>query len=160
MVHFRDISIRRKLLLINMLTTSTALMLASTAFISYERQRFQEDLGVQLNAVADVLGAKAGVALAAGDKAAANEVLREVAVEPRILAACLYRANGQVLSCYSRQTVAADYPHAVTSPRMQSLDGERLLSRPILAQGRTLGSMWICFDSRVPFETLRHETSM
>jgi hypothetical protein len=41
-VRFRDVSIRRKLLLINVFTTGIALALASTAFISYERVRFQQ----------------------------------------------------------------------------------------------------------------------
>ncbi len=63
MVRFRDLSIRRKLLFINVLTTSVALLLASTAFITYERLRFQEDTSRQLNTVAGVIAANAWPAL-------------------------------------------------------------------------------------------------
>src|SRR5579864_1039179 len=84
MVRFRDISIRRKLLLINVLTTSTALVMASTAFITYERTRFQEDVARQLSTVADVVGANSRALMLAGDRAGVNEVLRGLAAEARI----------------------------------------------------------------------------
>ena len=102
MIRFRDISIRRKLLLINMLTTSTALLLASGAFITYERIRFHEDVTRQLSTVADVIGTNSRAALLSRDKAAATEVLRGVSAEPRILAACIYQVNAQALACYAR----------------------------------------------------------
>jgi uncharacterized membrane protein affecting hemolysin expression len=102
MARFRDLSIRRKLLFINVLTTSVALLLASTAFITYERLRFQEDTSRQLNTVADVIATNAWPALAAGNRVAGAEVLRGLAAEPRILAACLYPDRGAVLACYAR----------------------------------------------------------
>ena len=161
MVRFRDISIRRKLLLINVLTTGTALVLASTAFISYERQRFQEDVSRQLSMVADVIGTTARPALAAQDRMAGQEVLRSLAVEPRILAACLYSTKGAVLACYARDPGAdAIFPASITAVGIHSRNGDLLLSRPIADHGRALGAMWIRFDSRVSLETLRRELSM
>src|SRR5690242_14662434 len=103
MARFRDFSIRRKLLFINVLTTSTALGLASTAYIAYERLRFQADIDRQLSTVAHVIGASARGSLAGHDKAGAEEVLRGLAAEPRILAACLFEASGTRIACYAQE---------------------------------------------------------
>ncbi|MBZ5592154.1 MAG: PAS domain S-box protein [Acidobacteriia bacterium] len=161
MVHFRDISIRRKLLFINVLTTSTALVLVSTAFITHERFRFQDDVTRQLSTVADVIGTSARAALADHDRAGAEEVLRALAAEPRILAACLYDAQGGMRACYAREPGAEGVSQAAAgSLTASSHNGDLLLQRPILAHGQPLGSLWIRFDGRVSFETLRHDLSM
>ncbi len=161
MVRYRDISIRRKLLLINVFTTGIALVLACTAFITYERLRFQDDVSRQLSTVADLIGTNARQALAAEDRVAGEEVLRGLTAEPRILAACLYRANSRVLACYARDRGADGiFPAAVTAAGIQSPNGDLLLSRPILAQNRPVGAMWLRFDGRVSLGTLRHEIGL
>ena len=161
MARFRDLSIRRKLLFINVLTTSVALLLASTAFITYERLRFQEDTRRQLNTVADVITTNAWPALAANNQVAGAEVLRGLAAEPRILAACLYPKQGTALACYARDPgAAAVFPKTVGTAGIQARNGDLLLSRPILQQGKTLGAMWIRFDSQVSLDELRHDVAM
>ena len=160
-MRFRDISIRRKLLFVNVLTTSTALGLASTAFIGYERLRFENDVRRQLSTVGDVIGTGARTALGNQDRAGAEEVLRGLAAEPRILAACLYDISGGMRACYARERGAEGVlPASAGSSAGGSEPGDLLIRRPILAQGRPIGWLWIRFDNRVSFETLRHELSM
>ena len=147
MVRFRDVSIRRKLLLINVLTTGVALVMASSAFISYERLRFQEDIARQLTTVADVIATSAAPVLAAHDPAAGKNVLQALFAEPRIVAACLDLPNGGALVCQGNAQIRAD-------------NGDLLLSRPIVEKGQKLGVIWMRFDGRVSFEALRHDLSM
>jgi CheY-like chemotaxis protein len=146
MVHFRDVSIRHKLLFINVFTTGIALLMASTAFITYERLRFQEDISRHLVTVADVVATSARPALVAHDPAAGENLLHALLAEPRILAACLDLAEGGSLVCLGN---AARADH-----------GDLLLSRPIFDNGRKLGVIWIRFDGRVSFEVLRHDMAM
>ena len=160
MARFRDISIRRKLLLLNMLTTGTALVLASTVFISYERLRFQDEASRQLGTVADVIGANVAPALKARNGAAAREVLSGLGAEPRILAACLYQADGCMLACYARETGADRVFPQTAAVGIHSRDGDLLLWRPVVHQGCRTGSLWMRFDRRVSLETLRHELAM
>src|ERR1700686_3919079 len=132
MARFRDLSIRRKLLIINMLTTSTALGLACTAFITYERLRFQAEIDRQLSTVADVIGTSARSALASHDHAGAQEVLRGLAAEPRILAACLFEADGGISACYARDPGAGRvFPQTAGPSGVHSESGDLLLTRPI-----------------------------
>jgi len=161
MVRFRDLSIRRKLLFINMLTTSTALGLASTAFITYERLRFQAEIDRQLSTVADLIGTSARGALAGRNQADAEEVLRGLVAEPRILAACLYDAHGGRRACYAREPGAGRvFPPAAKPSGLRTESGDLLLAKPIPGSGTPAGFVWIRFDGRVPFETVRHEQSM
>jgi PAS domain S-box-containing protein len=160
MARFRDFSIRRKLLFINVLTTSTALGLASTAFIGYERLRFEADIDRQLSTVADVIGASARSALAGHDKAGAEEMLRGLAAEPRILAACLYDANGGRSACYAQPGADRASPLSPRPSGVRSESGDLVLTRPIPGRDRPFGFVWIRFDGRVPLETLRHELAM
>ncbi|HLN02228.1 MAG TPA: ATP-binding protein [Bryobacteraceae bacterium] len=147
MVRFRDVSIRHKLLFINVLTTGVALLMASTAFITYERLRFQEDVSRQLTTIADVLATSAGPALATHNPAAGENVLHALFAEPRILAACLDLPDGGALVCHGNSGMRAD-------------NGDLLLSRPIIQKGQKLGVIWIRFDGRVSFEALRHDMAM
>ncbi len=92
---------------------------------------------------------------------AGAEVLRGLAAEPRILAACLYPEHGRVLACYARDPgAAAVFPKTVGIVGIQARNGDLLLSRPIVEQGQRLGAMWIRFDSQVSLETLRHDVAM
>ena len=147
MTRFRDISIRHKLLFINVLTTGVALVMASTAFITYERLRFQEDARHQFNTLANVIASGAAPALAAHDTAAGERVLRALSAEPRILAACLDLPDGGALVCRGNAGARAD-------------NGDLLLSRPIAEGGRTLGAIWMRLDGRTSFEALRHDMAM
>jgi len=157
-LRFRDISIRRKLLLINMLTTSTALLLASGAFIGYERLRFQEDVRRELSTLADVLETKLRPALEAHDRAGAEEMLQGAAAEPRLIAACVHELAKPALACFARYP-GADLLLAGGSAQ-DSRYGELLLSRSVVDSGATLGSMSIRFDSRVTLERLRREVGL
>jgi len=147
MVRLRDVSIRHKLLFINVLTTGVALLMASTAFVTYERLRFQEDVTRQLTTVADVIATGAGPALAAHDPAAGENVLHALFAEPRIVAACLDLPDGGALVCHGNGGTRAD-------------NGDLLLSRPIVQNGRTLGIIWMRFDGRVSFDALQHDMAM
>ena len=148
MARFRDFSIRRKLLFINVLTTSTALGLASTAFITYERLRFQADIDRQLSTVADVIGASARSSLAGHDKAGAEQVLRGLTAEPRILAACLFEANGVRRACYAREQVPDPvYPPAPGPSGLRSESGDLVFTRPVRGRDLPSASVWIRFTA-------------
>ncbi len=120
--------------------------MASTAFITYERLRFQEDVSRQLRTMADVVAANAAPALAAHDPRAGENVLRALFREPRILAACLDLPDDGALVCRGNG--------------MRADHGDLLLSRPIIERGEKLGVIWMRFDSRVSFEALRHDMAM
>ena len=55
MAFFADLSIRRKLNLVIMLTSSIALILACTVFLAYDRYTYQQTLRSRLESLANIL---------------------------------------------------------------------------------------------------------
>src|SRR2546422_4898850 len=72
---FRDLSIRRKLTLIIMLTSSVALLLACAAFVSYDLYTFRQAKVHDLTTLAEIIGSNSTAALTFGDSNSAKEIL-------------------------------------------------------------------------------------
>src|SRR5207253_1015973 len=106
-------SIRRKILLIIMLTSSAALLLAIGAFMGYERITFRGLMVRRLTQVAEMIGANSTAALSFHDAASAREMLATLGNQPHIEAACLYESDGTPFAIYSRAGQAAFKPPAV-----------------------------------------------
>jgi hypothetical protein len=75
MPSFRDLSIRRKLTLIVMITTCTAILLACGAFFAFDIHTLRQSRMHDLETLAEVLGSNSTAALTFNDPAAAREVL-------------------------------------------------------------------------------------
>src|SRR5437879_12500997 len=91
MPSFRDLSIRRKLTLIVMITTCTAILLACGAFFAFDIHTLRQSRMHDLETLAEVLGSNSTAALTFNDQAAAREVLRSLSAKEHIMAAALYR---------------------------------------------------------------------
>ena len=103
----RDLSIKRKLTLITMITSSAALLLACATFVLYDRITFREALARKLAGLADIIAANCTAALAFNDARAAEEILAALRAEPAIVAARIYAGNGRVFATYSRGAASA-----------------------------------------------------
>src|SRR6266478_820895 len=56
MTSFKNLSIKSKLTWVSMLTSCVALLIACTAFVTYELFRFRQAMVLELSTLADVLG--------------------------------------------------------------------------------------------------------
>ncbi|HEV2106310.1 MAG TPA: ATP-binding protein, partial [Candidatus Eisenbacteria bacterium] len=95
------LSIRRKLTLIVMLTSTASLVLACVGFFGYEQLTAGPALRHRLEGVADLIDENATAALAFGDTTAAHELLASLRSQQGVLAARLYAADGRVLASYA-----------------------------------------------------------
>src|SRR5215831_5391910 len=102
MILFRNLSIRRKQLLIIMLTSSIALLLACAAFTAYELITFRKGMVRNLSTLAEIVGNNTSAALDFSDAAAASETLSALKAEPDIIGACLYARKGGIFARYDR----------------------------------------------------------
>ena len=147
---FRNMSIQWKLLWVSMLASGTTLLLICTAFVLYDRMTFREVMVRQLAGQADIIGFNSASPLLFDDPDAAAETLAALRAEPRIIAAGIYRADGQRFATYDRQapTGATVLPAQLGAPT----DGHRfehehlVLFRPIVGGGQTLGTVYILAD--------------
>src|SRR5436309_13886244 len=99
---FKHAPIKRKLIGINLLTSSVALALACVAIVLYDRVTYREAVVRDLSTQADIVGANVAGALKFADARSADETLAQLTGEPHITAAGVYTPGGKVLGAYHR----------------------------------------------------------
>ncbi len=97
---FRDLSIKRKLLLIMMAVSIAALTFASTAFVIIEVSSFRQTMVRHLSALAEVVGYNSSASLVFSDSTDAGAVLKTLQAKPDVRAAWLFDAQGTLLAGY------------------------------------------------------------
>src|SRR6267378_3829331 len=144
---FRDLSIRRKLTLIIMLTSSVALLLACAAFVSHDLYTFRQAKVHDLATLAEIIGSNSTAALTFGDSNSAKEILGALSANQHIAAACIYMGDGRVFAKYLRGD-----PTARFSPPERQEDGSRFGSNElalfgkIMLDGEKIGTVYLRSD--------------
>ena len=106
----RDTPIKRKLMLVILLTSSLALVLMGSTLITYELMRFRRSLVSNMNVLAQIIGSNSTASLAFQDKKSAEEILSALSAERQIAAAAIYNSEGKVFASFPRKTPASALP--------------------------------------------------
>jgi signal transduction histidine kinase/ActR/RegA family two-component response regulator len=99
---FQELSIKRKLILMTMLTSSIALLLSSASFLIYDLISFRNLLTHDLSTQAQIIGYNSAAAMAFKDEPAATATLSALTAKGDIVSAALYSPNGQMFAHYFR----------------------------------------------------------
>jgi len=97
---FRYFSIRKKLILIMMLTTGIIILMVSALFIMNELITFRFGIIKRLTTLAKVVGINSIAAITFNDQKAAEETLTGLSAEPNIVVAGIYKADGNIFAEY------------------------------------------------------------
>ena len=97
---FRNLSIRRKLIAILLLTNGIVLALVSAAFVVNEVTTFRCEVRRELAALAEIVGNNASAAVAFNDRTSAAETLSGLRAKPEIRAAFVLLTDGSLLASY------------------------------------------------------------
>jgi PAS domain S-box-containing protein len=147
MLAFRNLSIRRKLTLIVMVTTCTAILLACGAFLTFDIHTLRRTRVLDLETLAEVLGSNSTAALTFNDPGAAREVLQSLAAKPHIMAASLYGSDGAIFAFYVRQSAPTRFSFPSPEPSGARFETDRLVVfRTILLDGHRLGTVYLASD--------------
>jgi signal transduction histidine kinase/DNA-binding response OmpR family regulator len=139
-----NLSIRRKLMVIILLTSGIVLLLACAAFVAYDQVTFRRSLQSDLQTLAEIIGASGGGAVALGDKETGEEFLGALRAREPIVSACFYLTNDQALAFYRRPGWGGPQPPA--RPERAGLryeDGYLLVFQPMVFRGETVGTLFI-----------------
>ena len=98
----KDLSIKRKLTLMAMLTSSIALVLSSASFLIYDLVSFRKLLSQDLTTQAQIIAYNSAAAMAFKDESAANVTLSALTAKDDVLAAVLYTTDGRMFAHYFR----------------------------------------------------------
>ena len=143
---FRDLPIKRKLILVILLTSTFALWLMGTALITYEFVTFRRSLAVNMSVLANIIGANSTAALAFDDAPGAREILTALSAEHQVTAAAVYDQKGDLFARFPETLPRAEFP---VHP---SADGDRFdrhhltMYQPIMQNGTRLGTIYLQAD--------------
>jgi PAS domain S-box-containing protein len=144
-------TIKRKLMLIIMLTCTVALFLACAAILFFEILGTKQILKRNTQVIADVIGANSSAALTfknAG-KNDAKEVLAALKAEPYVVSACVYNDQGEVFATYFREGIAEKVPPVVQEENFKFEKDTLSLFHKIKFDGEVIGTVFIQSDLRI-----------
>jgi signal transduction histidine kinase/ActR/RegA family two-component response regulator len=148
-MRFRDLSIRRKLTLANVLTSTLALFFASTAFIAFELLIFRASIVRELSTQAAIIGYNSTAALLFNDRSSAAKTLAALRAEPHILAGSIYAKDGAVFATYARRGVTELPPlteSMLEHPGHEFKGNQLILVKDIDDNGERIGSVRMVSD--------------
>ncbi len=144
---FRTLSIKGKLMLITMLTSSVALLVASAGFLVYDLVAFRDRMSQDLMTEARIIGANSAAGLAFHDERAVGEILAALKARDETVAAALYTPNGERFAVYLRDDAASVPPRPKASG--YHFENHRLeVSQEVVLHGEALGTLQIVSDMR------------
>jgi len=109
---FQDFSIRTKLIVAMVVTSSLGLVASAGAFFWYGALSARSDLQHEISTITDVVAAHSTAALAFSDAKAASETLQALRMDKRIVGAVLSDASGKTLATYGDAALPARTPGA------------------------------------------------
>ncbi|HKQ88700.1 MAG TPA: ATP-binding protein [Candidatus Acidoferrales bacterium] len=147
-MNLQNLSIKRKLLLITMLTSSVALVLLSASFLIYDLVYFRHFLSNDLATQADIIGYNSAAAMAFKDEGAASTTLEALKAKEDIVAAVLYTPDGKVFARYVRANVAhPELPTALPQSNMWRFRSSYLeVFHGVSLNGEPLGTLFLQSD--------------
>ena len=146
----RNVPIRRKLMLIALLTTGGTLLLAGLALIVLDMARFRKDMVRDLTTLADIVAQNSTAALSFRDPSAAQDTLQGLKARPTITAAAIYDAEDRFFVRYPPDG-KADEGGAVFLPLRERdsaefVAGGLAVFRPVVLNGDEIGTVYLRSD--------------
>jgi signal transduction histidine kinase/ActR/RegA family two-component response regulator len=149
-MNLQNLSIKGKLMLITMLTSSAALVLSSASFLIYDLISFRHLLTLDLMTQAQIIGYNSAAAMAFRDEAAATATLSALTAKEDIVAAVLYSPDGNIFAHYFPNGTA----HPSTLPGRSQENGYRFeggyleVFRDVTLNGERVGTLFLQSDQR------------
>jgi two-component system, NtrC family, sensor kinase len=141
----RDIPLKRKLTVTNVLSSGVALLLACAAFVTHELVTFKDAMVADLSSAAAIIGHNSSAALAFGDPDSARRTLESFSTRPDVIGAALYDSDGRLFARFEREHGASWFhPPAAIEPIGYRFEGDRLkLFHAFELAGEPAGTVYI-----------------
>jgi signal transduction histidine kinase len=140
--------IRRKLMLIALVTTGGALLLAGAGLIVFDNSRFRQEMARDLETLADIVGQNSNAAMTFQDPKAAGETLSGLHLRAAINAAALYGKQGKLFAFWKRDP-GVELPGRPGPDRSHfEADGSLTVFRPVVLDKERIGTVYLRSDLR------------
>lgn len=138
----RNVPIRQKLVLIAMLTTGGALLLAGAALIYFDLARFKREMASDLETLADIVAQNSTAALSFLNPDDATETLQGLRPRRSIVAAAVYDAGGRLFARYDPGG-RESFPPRPGEDGATFEDEALVVFRPVELEGQRIGTVYL-----------------
>jgi signal transduction histidine kinase/DNA-binding response OmpR family regulator len=146
MIRSRRLGFRARATFHAMLAAGIALVIALTAFITYDIVAYRRAMADELAHLADLVEASAGIAIAFEDRETARESLDLLGRDPHIMRAAILLPDGRAFAHYTRSDLEAALPVLPDRDRA-SFSGDHIIwLEPIMLETETVGQLYVQRD--------------
>ena len=150
MIPFKDLPISSKLKHMSLIVSASVLLLACTAFITYDIVTFKNAIATRMQINAEIVGINVTPALLFQDQGAAAETLGALRAAPSIISAGVYTVEGTPFAKYIRGVGRhlAALPEKLESGgnNYRIEDGHLFVISRIVSDGKPIGAVFIQSD--------------
>jgi len=147
MIRFRDLSIKTKLISIQLFTTLFVLFFFVGIYLYSQYRSYETTALNRMSTLSDVLGSNTVSALLFFDNDAAKEVLESLSTQSDILNATLYDRQGQVFAQYAVSRSVGFQFHFDAHPTEQVGKQHFITITPVYSDNETVGWIALRLDS-------------
>jgi signal transduction histidine kinase/FixJ family two-component response regulator len=148
-MNLKNLSIKRKLMLITMLTSGVAVVLSSAGFLIYDLISFRHSLSQDLMTQAEIIGYNSAAAMAFKDESAATVTLSALQAKEDIVSAVLYTRDGKIFAQYFHANAPQPTLSAPPQERGYRFEGRYLdVFRDVTLNGEAVGTLFLQSDMR------------
>src|SRR2546425_5551204 len=154
-MRLKDTPIRRKLMMIILLTSGVVLLLTCTAFLAYEFLTFRQGAVRYMTTLGEIIADNSTAALAFENQDDAKEILTALKAERHIVVASLYDRNGRLFSEYPDNLPADAFPASPEKDGYRFEHSHLVAFQPVVQGSKRLGTLYLKSDMGAMHERLR-----
>ncbi|HKV07749.1 MAG TPA: ATP-binding protein, partial [Thermoanaerobaculia bacterium] len=142
----QNVPIRQKLILIIMLATGLALLLAGVVLILFDFLRTRREMQEDLTSLADVIAQNSTAVLQFDDPETAKETLKTLEASDPIVAGAIYDEDGKIFARYVRAGETPVFPERLEPDGSQFEGGSLVAFKSVLLENALIGTVYLQSD--------------
>jgi PAS domain S-box-containing protein len=154
---FKNLPIKRKMMLVVMVTSITALVLTAASFITYDLVTFRQNLVRNLTSISKIVADNSTRALLMDSEgeALATHNLAEFKVDRHVRLAALYDRHGKLRAQYPTNAPASEFPPSPGAPGAYFGRGKLVVIVQSIEDGKLAGTLYVESSLGAVYERLR-----
>jgi PAS domain S-box-containing protein len=140
---FKSLSLNRKMMLVIMVTSITALVLTAASFMAYDFVTFRQSLVRNLRSISTIVAENSTGALTSNHVEQATRNLAEFKVDPHVRLAALYDRHGKLYAWYPTNAPASDFPPSPGATGEYIEEHRLVVVRPSIEDGKLAGTLYV-----------------
>ena len=141
-----SLSLRNKLSVVILITTLTSLLVAGGSMLFYDFESYRKTWTSDVQTQAELLGQTMTPALQFEDTETGQETLNLLRLRPKVAAAAVYNARGNLFATYTRSPEENYFPKLPGGEGVR-VEGRSLIAyKRIIANGEILGTVYVRAD--------------